>query len=114
MDKTKVDLISNLPPPKIVKDVRSFLGHACFYRRFIKDFSKITRPLTNLLAKDTSFVFSPNCLKAFEYLKKELTTAPIIYAPDWTLSFELMSDASVSTIGAVLGQQFDGKPHVIY
>ena len=103
VDKAKVDLISNLPPPKIVKDVRSFHGHAGFYRRFIKDFSKIARPLTNLLAKDTSFVFSPECLKAFEYLKKELTKAPIIHALDWTLPFELMCDASDSAIGAVLG-----------
>ena len=110
VEKAKVDLISNIPPPKTVKDVRSFLGHASFYRRFIMDFSKIARPLTNLLAKDTSFIFSHECLKAFEFLKKELTTTPIIHAPDWTLPFELMCDASDSAIGVVLGQRFDGKP----
>jgi len=57
VDIAKVDLISNLPHPKNVKDIRSFLGHAGFYRRFIKDFSKIARPLTNLLSKDIPFIF---------------------------------------------------------
>ena len=57
VDKAKIDLISNLPPPRSVKEIRSFLGHAGFYRRFIKDFSKISRPLCNLLAKDAPFVF---------------------------------------------------------
>ena len=69
VDKAKVDLIEILPPPTIVKEVRSFLGHAGFYRRFIKDFSKIARPLSNLLAQDTPFVFDDACLKAFETLK---------------------------------------------
>jgi hypothetical protein len=57
VDKAKVDLISNLPPPRTVKEVRSFLGHASFYRRFIQDFSKIARPLCKLLAKETLFIF---------------------------------------------------------
>ena len=65
MDKAKVDVIANLPPPKNIKDIRSFLGHAGFYRRFIKDFSKIARPLTNLLYKDVPFHFFVECLKAF-------------------------------------------------
>ena len=78
VDKAKVDLISNLPPPKIVREVRSFLGHAGFYRRFIKDFSKVSRPLCNLLAKDVPFVFDYSCLIAFEKLKHLLTLSPII------------------------------------
>jgi hypothetical protein len=65
VDKVKVDLISNLPPPRIVKEIRSFLGHVGFYRQFIKDFSKITRRLCRLLAKDTPFEFDEECLKAF-------------------------------------------------
>ncbi|CAL8988360.1 unnamed protein product [Prunus brigantina] len=80
--------------PASVKGVRSFLGHAGFYRRFIKDFSKITRPLCNLLAKDVVFHFDKDCVNAFNILKRELTSAPIIMAPDWSLPFELMCDAS--------------------
>jgi len=65
VDQVKIDVIKQLPPPINVKGVRSFLGHAGFYRRFIKDFSRITRPLTNLLAKDTQFNFDEECLIAF-------------------------------------------------
>nr|KYP74937.1 hypothetical protein KK1_007631 [Cajanus cajan] len=73
-----------------VKGIRSFLGHASFYRRFIKDFSMIARPLSNLLNKDTPFCFNDSCLKAFEALKARLTSAPIIIAPNWKLDFELI------------------------
>ena len=114
VDKAKVDLISSLPPPKSVKEVRSFLGHAGFYRRFIKDFSKISRPLCNLLAKETPFVFDDDCSKAFDQLKQFLTSAPIIQPPDWNLPFELMCDASDYAVGAVLGQRVNKIPHVIY
>ena len=70
VDKAKVETIENLPPPISVKGIRSFLGHAGFYRRFIKDFSKITKPLCNLLEKDVPFKFDGECLAAFETLKK--------------------------------------------
>ncbi|GJT96377.1 reverse transcriptase domain-containing protein [Tanacetum coccineum] len=80
-------------------------GHAGFYRRFIQDFSKISRPITHLLEKDTPFVFSQDCINAFETLKKKLTEAPILVVPDWNLPFELMCDASDFAIGAVLGQR---------
>ncbi|CAL9021123.1 unnamed protein product, partial [Prunus brigantina] len=114
VDKAKIDLISSLPAPTSVKGVRSFLGHAGFYRRFIKDFSKITRPLCNLLAKDSVFNFDKDCLDAFNTLKLELTSTPIIKAPDWSLPFELMCDASNYALGAVLGQRVNKLPHVIY
>lgn len=114
VDKAKIDLISNLPPPRTVKEIRSFLGHAGFYRRFIKDFSKIAKPLCSLLAKDAPFVFSDKCLQAFERLKSELTSAPIIRPPDWSVPFEIMCDASDYAVGAVLGQRVDKLPHVIY
>nr|GEV22696.1 DNA-directed DNA polymerase [Tanacetum cinerariifolium] len=104
VDRAKVDVIAKLPHPTTVKDVRSFLGHAGFYRRFIQDFSKITRPLTHLLEKDTSFVFSKECVDAFNTLKKKLIEAPILVVPDWNLPFELMCDARDFPIGAVLGQ----------
>ncbi|GKE60004.1 reverse transcriptase domain-containing protein, partial [Tanacetum coccineum] len=94
VDKAKVDIIAKLPHPTTVKGVRSFLGHAGFYRRFIQDFSKIARPMTRLLEKDTPFIFSKECIEAFQSLKKKLTEASIVVAPDWDLPFELMCDAS--------------------
>nr|GEV79283.1 reverse transcriptase domain-containing protein [Tanacetum cinerariifolium] len=85
---------------------RSFLGHAGFYRRFIQDFSKIARPMTRLLEKETPFVFSKDCIDAFETHKKNLTKALILVVLDWNLPFELICDASDFAIGAVLGQYF--------
>jgi len=79
VDKANFDLIANLPPPTCVKDIRSFLGHAGFSRRFIQDLSKIVKPLTNLLAKDMSFHFFKECLKAFNRLKEAPTSAPILH-----------------------------------
>ncbi|GJS88535.1 reverse transcriptase domain-containing protein [Tanacetum coccineum] len=105
VDRAKVDVIAKLPHPTTVKGVRSFLGHAGFYRRFIQDFSKIARPMTHLLEKDAPFVFFQDCIDAFETLKKKLTEAPILVVPDWNRPFELMCDASDFTIGAVLGQR---------
>ncbi|RVW21273.1 Retrovirus-related Pol polyprotein from transposon 17.6 [Vitis vinifera] len=84
VDKAKVELIVKLPSPITVKGVRQFLGHAGFYKRFIKDFSKLSKPLCELLG------------------------------PNWQLPFEVMCDASDFAIGAILGQREDGKPYVIY
>ena len=84
VDKAKVEIIAKLPIPWCVKDIRSkdirsFLGHAGFYHRFIRDFSKIARPLTNLLAKDVPFIFDDKCSGAWEKLKLELISAPITH-----------------------------------
>ncbi|KAL8104495.1 hypothetical protein AgCh_028640 [Apium graveolens] len=114
VDKAKVGVIKNLPPPNSVKGIRSFLGHAGFYRRFIKDFSKISKPLCNLLEKDVPFKFDDECLAAFETLKKSLITAPVITAPDWTEPFEMMCDASDYAVGAVLGQRKKNIFQVVY
>jgi hypothetical protein len=114
VDKAKIDLIGNLPAPKTVKDVRSFLGHAGFYRRFIKDFSTIAKPMCHLLSQDVIFDWNEVCQKAFDKLKGMLISAPIMQSPDWTLPFELMCDASDYAVGAVLGQRKDKKPYVIY
>ena len=103
VDKAKIEIISNLPIPRSVRDIRSFLGHAGFYRRFIKDFSAISRPLCRLLMKDNPFEWSESCQNSFDTLKLCLTTAPIIQPPDWSLPSELMCDASDHAIGAVLG-----------
>nr|GEU85985.1 hypothetical protein [Tanacetum cinerariifolium] len=105
VDRAKVDVIAKLPHPTTVKGVKSFLGHTGFYRRFIQDFLKIAKPITHLLEKETPFVFSKECIDAFNTLKKKLTEAPILVVPDWTLPFELMCDASDFAIGVVLGQR---------
>nr|GEX17664.1 reverse transcriptase domain-containing protein [Tanacetum cinerariifolium] len=102
VDKEKVDVISKLPHPTTVKGIRSFPGHADFYRHFIKDFSKIARPMNRLLEKDTPFIFSQECVDAFHILKRKLTEAPILIAPNWDMPFELMCDASDFAIGAEL------------
>ncbi|KAM2437386.1 hypothetical protein ACFX1W_014498 [Malus domestica] len=114
VDKSKIDLVRHLPSPTSVREVRSFLGHTGFYRRFIKDFSKVSQPLCRLLQKDVAFDFNKECTASFKQLKELLTTAPIIVPPDWNLPFELMCDASDYALGAVLGQRKGKRPHVIY
>ena len=94
---------------KDIKGICSFLGHAGFYRRFIEDFSKISRPLMNLLQKDVPFVFDGDCLEAFETLKKALISAPVVQPPDWNLPFKIMCDASDYAVGAILGQRLDNN-----
>nr|GEV95499.1 reverse transcriptase domain-containing protein [Tanacetum cinerariifolium] len=113
VDKEKIEVISKLPHPTTVKGIRSFLRHAGFYRRFIKDFSKISRPMTHLLEKNSPFIFSNECIQAFRTLKEKLTEAPILIAPNWDQPFELMCDASDYAIGAVLGQRVEKhfRPH---
>ncbi|GKA68666.1 putative nucleotidyltransferase, ribonuclease H [Tanacetum coccineum] len=110
VDKAKIDVIAKLPYPSNVKGVRSFLGHGGFYRRFIKDFSMISKPMTQLLMKDVKFDFSEDCKKAFN----KLTIVPIIISSDWNEPFELMCDATDFAVGAILGQKIDGKFKPIY
>ncbi|CAL1400309.1 unnamed protein product [Linum trigynum] len=114
VDRAKIKTISKLHPPTSVKGIRSFLSHAGLYRRFIKDFSKISLPLTKLLEKDAPFQFTDACIAAFTTLKEKLTHAPIMVAPDWSLPFELMCDASDFGVGAILGQRRDQHFRPIY
>jgi hypothetical protein len=114
VDKAKVGTVEQLPPSTDVKSLKSFLGHAEFYRRFIKDFSKITKPLTHLLQKDVAFDFDEKCLAAFRTLKSALVSAPIIQHPDWSQPFEIMCDASDYVVGAVLGQGKEGRINAVY
>ncbi|GJT76282.1 reverse transcriptase domain-containing protein [Tanacetum coccineum] len=107
VDKAKIEAISKLPYPTNAKAIRSFLGHAGFYRRFIKDFSQVARPMTQLLDKYAPFNFFKECIQAFETLKRELTQAPIMIKPDWSLPFEIMCDTSDYAVGAVLGQRIN-------
>ena len=91
-------------PPPTVKAIKSCLGHAGFYRRFIKDFSKISRPLCRLLEKDAKFDFNKSCKSTFDEIKSKLVIAPIMLIPDWNNDFEIMCDASDYAMGALLGQ----------
>jgi hypothetical protein len=114
VDKAKVETVEQLSPPTDVKSLRSFVGHVGFYRRFIKDFSRITKPLTHLLQKDVAFDFDEKCLAAFRTLESALVSAPIFKPPDWSQPFEIMCDASDYTVGAVLGQRKEGRVHAVH
>nr|GFB30187.1 DNA-directed DNA polymerase [Tanacetum cinerariifolium] len=107
VDKVKIEVISKLPHPTTVKGIRSFLGHAGFYCRFIKDFLKISRPMIHLLEKNSPFIFSNECIQAFRTLKEKLIEAPILIAPNWDQPFKLMCDASDYAVGAVLEQRIE-------
>jgi hypothetical protein len=114
VDKAKVETVEQLPHPIDVKSLRSFLGHDGFYRRFIKDFSKTTKPLTHLLQKDVAFDFDEKCLATFQTLKSAFVSAPIIQPPDWSQPFEIMCDASDYVVGAVMSQRKEGRVHNVY
>lgn len=114
VDKAKKEVIANLSPQVNEKGIRSFLGHAGFYRRFIRDFSKVAKPLTNMLVKDNPFTFDNEYMLAFETLKSKLVSSPIVIAPGWSLPFEIMCNASDIVVGVVLGQRKDKLLHVIY
>ncbi|XP_016730765.1 uncharacterized protein [Gossypium hirsutum] len=112
-NRAKIEVIEKFPPPTSAKGIRSFLGHAGFHRRFIEDFSKISKPLCTFLEQNRPFNFDEQCLVAFEKLKKKLITAPIVVALDWTLPFKLMCDASDYAVRVMLGQRKDKILRVI-
>jgi hypothetical protein len=114
VDPTKIEVISNLPVPKTQKDVRSFLGHVGYYRRFIENFTKIASPLFKLLTKDNEFFWNIPCQTAFETLKEKLYVAPVLRGPNWSLPFHISTDASDTTLGAVLGQKENQVSYAIY
>ena len=114
VDKAKIETIEKLSPPTSVKGIRSFLGHAGFYRRFIKDFSTIAEHLSSLLMHGVPFFFDEKGMIAFTTLKYKLTSAPIVIAPDWELPLELMCDASDYVVGAFLGQWKNKVFYAIY
>ena len=113
VDKAKIEVIQNLPLPGTVRDLRSFLGHIGFYRRFIQDFAKVSKPLTTLLCKDKDFIIDKEGKRASMMLKEALIETPILQSPNWDLPFEIMCDASDYAVGEVLGQRLDKKPTVI-
>ena len=114
VDQTKFSVIKPLMPPTTVKGIRSFLGHAGFYRRFIKDFSKVSRPLCRLLEKDLNFDLDESCISAFDEITSRLVTDPIMLTPDWNNDYEIMCDANDYAMGVVLGQKGEKIFKVIY
>jgi len=106
-DSAKLSTVKNFPTTKKVRDVQSFIGLAGYYRKFIKDFSKIAKPLT-LTKKNTKFEWTTEQQKAFDILKEKLTTAPVLHYPDFARQFIIAIDASDYAIGAVLSQGLVG------
>ena len=103
VDQAKVEVINNLPLPQTQNQLRGFLGHAGFYRRFIKDFAKIAKPLTHFLCNNVDFSLGKEVRSSFLLIKEALIKAPILQAPRWEFPFEIMCDASNTAVGAILG-----------
>jgi hypothetical protein len=108
VDSSKIDVIRAWPTPTTVTQIRSFLGLAGFYRRFVRDFSSVAAPLHELTKKDVPFAWCNSQEVAFSTLKDKLTNAPLLQLPDFTKQFELECDASGIGLGAILLQE--GKP----
>jgi hypothetical protein len=102
VDPDKVCDVLDWKPPKSVHQVRRFLGLACNYRRFIPNFSKISKPITKLLKKGTKYVWSKDCDEVFQTLKKLLTTSPMLAQPNIAKSFNIYCDAFGTGLGCVL------------
>ncbi|KAA0066527.1 ty3-gypsy retrotransposon protein [Cucumis melo var. makuwa] len=103
--KSKIEAVTSWPRPSTVSEVRSFLGLAGYYRRFVENFSRIATPLTQLTRKGAPFVWSKACEDSFQNLKQKLATAPVLTVPDGSGSFVIYSDASKKGLGCVLMQQ---------
>lgn len=108
-DERKVKSVLEFSRPTTVKNIKSFLGLSGYYRKFINSYSGIAKPLTNLLKQDTKFVWSEECQKSFDTLKKALCSEPILKNPDFTNIFILTTDASNKALGAILSQGEIGK-----
>lgn len=106
-DPSKIEAVKNFPVPKSPKDIQSFLGLANYYRKFIKDFSKISKPISSLLKKNVPFLLTSSQQESFDRLKLSLTQEPILRYPDFTKEFILTTDASNFALGAVLSQEHD-------
>jgi hypothetical protein len=105
VDPSKVQEVMDWKPPKLVHQIRSFMGLAGYYRRFIPDFSRIAKPMTELLKKGVMFVWNVECDKAFHTLREHLTSAPLFTQPDMSKPFEVFCDTSGTGLGCVLMQE---------
>ena len=112
-DPALLRAIRKIPPPKTVTEVRSFLGLAGYYRRYVKIFAAIASPLHALTWKDAVFHWSADCQDAFDRLKTLLTPSPITTFPDFSQSFRLYTDASTAGLGAILAQVREGRERII-
>jgi hypothetical protein len=114
VDPTKIDIISQIKIPSSKKEIRSFLGHVGYYRRFIQNFTNLDAPLFKLLMKDVELCWDEKCQISFEILKTKLSSAPTLRGPNWSLPFHICTDASNTTLGVVLGQREGKIPYAIY
>ena len=112
-DPDKIKAVKEWPTPRTAKHVQSFLGLCSYYRRFVKDFAQIARPLHKLCEKGSNFSWSKDAKDSFQSLKESLTTAPVLAYPHLGQQFVLDTDASEHSVGAVLSQVLDGQEHVI-
>ena len=113
-DPSKTDKVASWPTPICRREVQQFLGLANYYRRFVKDFAKIAKPLHRLTERTTRFAWTQQCQEAFEELRRRLVSSPILAFPDFTRPFILDTDASDYGVGGVLSQiQDDGRERVI-
>ena len=104
VDPTKVEAVSQWEAPKNASEIRSFLGLAGYYRKFIEGFSKLALPLTKLTRKGQAFIWDADCEEGFQELKRRLTSAPILILPNPKESFVVYCDASLMGLGGVLMQ----------
>ena len=109
----KVKAVLEWPQPETIRDIRSFLGLASFYRCFVRGFSQIARPLTELTKKEGDLTWGAQQRKAFEQLKMALVTAPVLRLPDFDREFIVITDASQVSVGGILTQDFGNGPQPI-
>jgi hypothetical protein len=105
---SKISMIVDLPPPTSVRKLGIVLGHTGYYRKFIKGYEQITKPMENILKKDCKFQWSEECQRSFDTLKQKMVTAPILVFPDWSKGFHMHVDASSIALGVVLAQTIVG------
>jgi hypothetical protein len=104
VDSAKIAVIVNLPAPKTVCQLRATLGHTRYYRKFIKVYAQITKPMEKLLRKDTKYQWNDECQQGLDTLKEKMVTAPILVFRDWEKTFHVHVDASTIALGAILAQ----------
>jgi hypothetical protein len=108
VDPSKIPIIVDLPPPITVKQLRTVLGHTCYYKKFIKGYAQITTPMEKPLKKDCQFSWTEECQQSLDTLKEKMVTTPILFFPDWTQEFHVHVDASSIALGVVLAQLGEG------
>ena len=102
VDPTKIDVIVNLPPPKLVRQLRDALGHTGYYINFIRIYAQIIVAMEKLLKKDIKFQWNDECQQSLDILKDKMVTTPILVFPDWSKEFHVHVDASSIALGSVL------------